>query len=139
MKTNIEKASVKFREDLLYFQHFMQIFVFAPLVIIKVLPVSMGYEHSGSKVFGTQRFNLHSPYFHPHTVALTSYNLTIMTQSLISGLFSCLSKMIFIPLTCQFHLKDQSNIAVFPITLNCNLSAYLTGCNKSLSINFVGY
>ena len=30
MKINIKKASVKFREDLLYFQHFMLIFVFAP-------------------------------------------------------------------------------------------------------------
>ena len=28
MKNNIKKASVKFWEDLLYFQHFMQIFVF---------------------------------------------------------------------------------------------------------------
>ena len=30
MKNNIKKAPVKFWEDLLYFQHFMQIFVFAP-------------------------------------------------------------------------------------------------------------
>ena len=30
MKNNIRKAPVKFREDLLYFQHFMLIFVFAP-------------------------------------------------------------------------------------------------------------
>ena len=29
MNTNIKKASVKFREDLLYFKHFMQISVFA--------------------------------------------------------------------------------------------------------------
>ena len=29
MKNSIKKASVKFWEDLLYFQHFMQIFVFA--------------------------------------------------------------------------------------------------------------
>ena len=29
MKNNIKQASVKFWEDLLYFQHFMQIFVFA--------------------------------------------------------------------------------------------------------------
>ena len=29
MKNNIKKAPVKFWEDLLYFQHFMQIFVFA--------------------------------------------------------------------------------------------------------------
>ena len=29
MKNNIKKASVKFLEDLLYFQHFIQIFVFA--------------------------------------------------------------------------------------------------------------
>ena len=29
MKSNIKKAPVKFWEDLLYFQHFMQIFVFA--------------------------------------------------------------------------------------------------------------
>ena len=28
MKNNIKKAPVKFWEDLLYFQHFMQIFVF---------------------------------------------------------------------------------------------------------------
>ena len=31
MKNNIKKASVKFWEDLLYFQNFMQIFVFAPI------------------------------------------------------------------------------------------------------------
>ena len=31
MKNNIKKASVKFWEDLLYFQHFMQIFVFAQI------------------------------------------------------------------------------------------------------------
>ena len=30
MKSNIKKAPVKFREDLLYFQHFMLIFVFVP-------------------------------------------------------------------------------------------------------------
>ena len=30
MKNNIKKAPVKFRKDLLYFQHFMPIFVFAP-------------------------------------------------------------------------------------------------------------
>ena len=30
MKNNIKEAPVKFWEDLLYFQHFMQIFVFAP-------------------------------------------------------------------------------------------------------------
>ena len=30
MKNNIKKAPVKFWEDLLYFQHFMQIFVFPP-------------------------------------------------------------------------------------------------------------
>ena len=30
MKNNIKKAPVKFREDLLYFQHFMLIFVFVP-------------------------------------------------------------------------------------------------------------
>ena len=30
MKNNIKKAPVKFWEGLLYFQHFMQIFVFAP-------------------------------------------------------------------------------------------------------------
>ena len=30
MKNNIKKAPVKFLEDLLYFQHFMQIFIFAP-------------------------------------------------------------------------------------------------------------
>ena len=30
IKNNIQKAPVKFREDLLYFQHFMLIFVFAP-------------------------------------------------------------------------------------------------------------
>ena len=30
MKNNINKAPVKFREDLLYFQHFMLFFVFAP-------------------------------------------------------------------------------------------------------------
>ena len=30
MKNNIKKAPVKFWEDLLHFQHFMQIFVFAP-------------------------------------------------------------------------------------------------------------
>ena len=29
-KNNIQKAPVKFREDLLYFQHFMLIFVFVP-------------------------------------------------------------------------------------------------------------
>ena len=29
-KKNIKKASVKFWEDLLYFQHFKQFFVFAP-------------------------------------------------------------------------------------------------------------
>ena len=29
MKNNIKKAPVKFRKDLLYFQHFMLIFVFA--------------------------------------------------------------------------------------------------------------
>ena len=29
-KKNIKNASVKFGEDLLYFQHFMLIFVFAP-------------------------------------------------------------------------------------------------------------
>ena len=29
-ENNIKKAPVKFREDLLYFQHFMLIFVFAP-------------------------------------------------------------------------------------------------------------
>ena len=29
-ENNIEKASVKFLEDLLYFQHFMQSFVFVP-------------------------------------------------------------------------------------------------------------
>ena len=31
MKNNIKKAPVKFREDLLYFQHFMLIFVFAQI------------------------------------------------------------------------------------------------------------
>ena len=30
MKNNIKKVTVKFREDLLYFQHFMLIFIFAP-------------------------------------------------------------------------------------------------------------
>ena len=30
MKKNIKKVPVKFREDLLYFQHFMPIFVFVP-------------------------------------------------------------------------------------------------------------
>ena len=30
MKNNIKKAPVKFWEDLLYFQHFMQIFAFGP-------------------------------------------------------------------------------------------------------------
>ena len=30
MKNNIKKASVKFWDDLLYFQHFMQIFDLAP-------------------------------------------------------------------------------------------------------------
>ena len=30
MKNNIKKAPVKFWEDLVYFQHFMQIFVLAP-------------------------------------------------------------------------------------------------------------
>ena len=30
MKNNIKKAPIKFWEDLLYFQHFMQIFVLAP-------------------------------------------------------------------------------------------------------------
>ena len=30
MINNIKKAPVKFSEDLLYFQHFMEIFVFAP-------------------------------------------------------------------------------------------------------------
>ena len=30
MKNNIKMAPVKFWEDLLYFQHFMQIFDFAP-------------------------------------------------------------------------------------------------------------
>ena len=30
MKNNIKTAPVKFWEDLLYFQHFMQIFGFAP-------------------------------------------------------------------------------------------------------------
>ena len=30
MKNNIKKAPAKFWEDMLYFQHFMQIFVFAP-------------------------------------------------------------------------------------------------------------
>ena len=30
MKNNIEKASIKFGEDLLYFKHFMQIFAIAP-------------------------------------------------------------------------------------------------------------
>ena len=34
MKNNIKKAPVKFREDLLYFQHFMLIFVFAPKSVI---------------------------------------------------------------------------------------------------------
>ena len=35
MQNNIKKASVKFLEDLLYFRHFIQIFVFAlnPLII----------------------------------------------------------------------------------------------------------
>ena len=41
MKTKIKKAPVKFQEDLLYFQHFMLIFVFAPKsVIITTLTVS---------------------------------------------------------------------------------------------------
>ena len=30
MKNNIKKAPVKFRKDLLYFQHFMLIFIFVP-------------------------------------------------------------------------------------------------------------
>ena len=30
MKNNIKKASEKFREDLLYFKHFMLMFVLAP-------------------------------------------------------------------------------------------------------------
>ena len=30
MENNVEKAPVKFREDLLYFQHLMLIFVFVP-------------------------------------------------------------------------------------------------------------
>ena len=38
MKNNIKKAPVKFREDLLYFQHFMLIFCLCPkLVIITTL------------------------------------------------------------------------------------------------------
>ena len=38
MKNNIKKAPVKFWEDLLYFQHFMPIFVFcSKLVIITTL------------------------------------------------------------------------------------------------------
>ena len=42
MKNNIKKAPVMFREDLLYFQHFMLIFVFAPkLVIITTLTPEM--------------------------------------------------------------------------------------------------
>ena len=40
MKNNIKKAPVKFWEDLLYFQHNMQIFVFcSKLVIITTLKV----------------------------------------------------------------------------------------------------
>ena len=34
MKNNIKKASLKFLEDLLHFQHFMQIFVFAQKSVI---------------------------------------------------------------------------------------------------------
>ena len=36
MKNNIKEAPVKFREDLLYFQHFMLIFV-SKLVIVTTL------------------------------------------------------------------------------------------------------
>ena len=42
MKNNIKKAPVKFWEDLLYFQHFMQIFCFcSKLVIITTLNAKM--------------------------------------------------------------------------------------------------
>ena len=34
MKNNIKKAPVKFREDLLYFQHFMLIFFLCPKSVI---------------------------------------------------------------------------------------------------------
>ena len=37
MKNNIKKAPVKFREDLLYFQHFMLIFVIITTLMINIL------------------------------------------------------------------------------------------------------
>ena len=42
MKNNIKKAPVKFRKDLLYFQHFMLIFVFAAKILIN----SIVYENA---------------------------------------------------------------------------------------------
>ena len=41
MKNNTKKAPVKFQDDLLYFQHFMLIFVFVP---------NCDYHHLNSKV-----------------------------------------------------------------------------------------
>ena len=45
MKNNIKKAPVKFWEALLYFQHFMPIFVFAPMIIITTLSKTVTCSH----------------------------------------------------------------------------------------------
>ena len=45
MKNNIKKAPVKFWEDLLYFQHFMQIFVFAPYHHLKFTTAMATNQH----------------------------------------------------------------------------------------------
>ena len=61
MKNNIKRASVKFREDLLYFQHFMLIFVYIS-----------DYHHLNKKRgmnFSCQRFV--STYLHTYTYIST--------------------------------------------------------------------
>ena len=47
MKNDIKKAPVKFREDRLYFQHFMLIFVFAPKSVI--ITTVRGPHHTKEK------------------------------------------------------------------------------------------
>ena len=48
MKNNIKKVPVKFGKDLLYFQHFMLIFIFAPNLWIQPpygFPYHAGYNN----------------------------------------------------------------------------------------------
>ena len=58
MKNKIKKAPVKFRENLLYFQHFMLIFVFVPLPFDKP---QKNENHSLNKRGVSSHFNYVCP------------------------------------------------------------------------------